>query len=186
MTVFPIHTIDSAPDKSRVVLQNVQATIGVIPNLAAAMAESPTLVRAFFTVREIYESGTLSAADIQVLSVANAVENDCEWCVAFHSLLAEKTGVSAESLAALRAQRAPANRRDKALTDLTRELIRQRGRVAPDSITAFLAAGFAPAQVLEVVLGIACSTMANYAQHVVQAPLDGMLAAHEWSRATPR
>ena len=37
-----------------------------------------------------------------------------------------------------------------------------------------------PAQALEVVLGVAFSTMANYAQHLVRAPLDDMLAPYAW------
>ena len=182
MTVFPVHTVASAPEQSRGVLQNVHDTLGVIPNLAAAMAESPTLVRAFFTVREIYAAGTLSPADIQVLSLANADENDCDWCMAFHSLIAKSAGVSAESVAALRAQRPPVDPHDRALSELTREFIQRRGRVSPNAVGSFLAAGFTRAQVLEVILGIAFSTMANYAQHVVHAPLDEMLAAHAWSR----
>jgi uncharacterized peroxidase-related enzyme len=182
MTTYPVHTIQSAPEGARELLKNVQATLGVLPNLAAAMSEAPSLVRAFFAVREIYAEGTLSAGEIQVLSIANAVENDCAWCVSFHSLMAEKSGVSAETVAALRAGRMPVDARDRALSDLTRAFIRGKGSVAPASIAAFRAAGFTSAQVLEVVLGIAFSTMANYAQHVVNAPLDGMLAGHAWSR----
>lgn len=181
-TTFPVHTIDSAPEGSRGTLQGVQANLGGIPNLAAAMAEAPTLVRSFFTVRQIYSEGTLSAGDIQVLSLANAEENDCDWCVAFHSMVAEKSGVSAETIAALRERRTPADPRDKALSDLTREFIQRRGNVPPASIAAFLAAGFTPAQVLEVIVGIAFSTMANFAHQVVHAPLDAMLTGYAWSR----
>ena len=72
MTTYAIHTTDSAPEKSRDTLRTVQATLGGVPNLAAAMAEAPSLLRAFFAIREIYSLGTLSAGDIQVLSIANA------------------------------------------------------------------------------------------------------------------
>jgi len=181
MTAFPIHTIDSAPAESRGTLQGVQATLGGIPNLAAGMAEAPSLVRAFFTVREIYASGTMSEGDVQVLSLANAVENDCDWCVAFHSMIAEKSGVSAATIAALRAHGSPTDPRDRALSELTREFIQRKGKVSPASIASFLSAGFTHAQVLEVILGVAFSTMANYAHHVVHAPLDAMLTQYAWS-----
>lgn len=182
MRTYPIHTPGSAPEGSRDTLRHVQETLGGVPNLAAAMAESPSLVRAFFAVREIYEQGTLSAGDIQVLSLANAFENDCDWCVAFHTLMAQKSGVSDVTIDALRAGRSPAEARARALSEFTRALVQHRGAVPPAALEAFHAAGFTPAQALEVIVGIAFSVMANYAQHFVQAPLDDMLSAQAWSR----
>ncbi len=184
MTAIPIHTIDSAPAGSRDTLRTVHQHLGAIPSLAAGMAESPTLLRAFFTVREIYAAGTLTPLEIQALSLANAVENDCGWCVAFHSVLALKEGITEEALAALRAGRDPAEPRLGALTAFSRALIRNRGAVSDLEIARFLAAGLTQAQMLEVVLGIAFSTMANYAGHLIDAPLGPMLAPHEWTASS--
>ena len=179
-TSYPVHTIDSAPAGSRAQLEDVRSSLGMLPNLAAAMAESPTLVRSFFAVREIYKAGTLGARETEVLSLTNAVENGCDWCVAFHSMMATKSGVPAATIAAIRSRGLPADERDRALVTLSRELIRRRGDVPEAVLAEFRSAGFSSAQVLEVILGIAFSTMANYTQHVVHAPLDTMLEAHRW------
>ncbi|HTE45429.1 MAG TPA: carboxymuconolactone decarboxylase family protein, partial [Gemmatimonadaceae bacterium] len=160
---------------------HVKATLGGVPNLAAAMAESPSLLRAFFAVREIYAQGTLSAGEVQVLSLANAFENDCDWCMAFHTLMAQKSGVSDATIDALRAGRSPDDARARALSEFTRALIQHRGAVPPAALDTFRAAGFTSAQVLEVILGAAFSVMANYAHHIVHAPLDDMLSAQAWT-----
>ncbi len=178
---YRIHTPETAPTESRELLREVKASLGVLPNLAAAMAESPPFARSFFTVRSIYPGGTLSEGARQLPSIANAVENGCTWCVAFHSMLAEKAAVAAESVAAVRARRLPADARDRALASFTQELIRNRGHVSAVAFEAFRSAGFTPAQALEVVLGVAFSTMANYAQRLVRAPLDDMLAPYAWT-----
>jgi uncharacterized peroxidase-related enzyme len=182
MTSFPIHTIDTAPEESRETLRTVKETLGMIPNLAAAMAESPTLVRAFFAVRETYSHGTLSPIDIQVLSLTNAFENGCEWCMAFHSAAALKEGLSKAALEALRAGRAPEDPRLGALSDLSRAMVRNRGEVSEQDLEAFYAAGFSRAQALEVVLGVAFSVMANFSEHLVHAPLGAAFEPHAWSR----
>jgi AhpD family alkylhydroperoxidase len=181
MTAFPIHTIETAPAESRETLLTVKRTLGAVPSLAAGMAESPPLLRAFFAVREIYAEGTLTPIEVQTLSIATAVENRCAWCVAFHTAMALKEGISAEALAALRAGRDPAEPRLGALSALSRAMIRNRGAVSEADLGRFLAAGYSRAQALEVVLGIGFSTMANYAGHLVDAPLGPMLQAHEWS-----
>ena len=182
MTAFTIHTIDTAPQESRETLRHVRETLGMIPNLAAAMSESPTLVRSFFTVRDIYAQGSLGPIDIQVLSLTNAFENGCEWCMAFHSAAALKEGLSKEDLARLRAGNAPADARLRVLSDFSRSMVRKRGNVNAQDLETFYAGGFTRAQALEVVLGAAFSVMANFAGHLAHAPLGLPFERHAWTK----
>ena len=186
MTAFPIHTMDTAPQGSKETLAQVKEALGMIPHLAAGMAESPTLVRAFFAARDIYSQGTLTPIDIQVLSLTNAFENGCEWCMAFHSAAALREGLSGEALEDLRAGRSPLDPRLRALSDLSRAMVRNRGNVSEQDLGAFYAAGFTKAQALEIVLGAAFSVMANFSGHLVQAPLGPALERHAWSKPAAR
>ena len=185
-TSFPIHTIDTAPEGSQETLRQVVANLGMLPNLAAAMAESPTLVKAFFAVREVYAQGTFSSGETQVLSLTNAFENGCQYCMAFHSFLALKEGVPEEAVDALREGREPREQRLGALSRLSRAMVRNRGRVGRADLEAFHAAGFSRAQALEVVLGIGFSVMANFAGHLTHAPLEGVFRSHEWQPPAAR
>jgi AhpD family alkylhydroperoxidase len=186
MTAFPIHTIDTAPEGSKETLVRVKETLGMVPNLAAGMAESPTLLRAFFATREIYSQGTLSPIDIQVLSLTNAFENGCEWCMAFHSTGALGDGLPKETLEDLRDGRAPRDPRLRALSDLSRAMVRNRGKVSEQDLEAFYAAGFSRAQALEVVLGAGFSVMANFSGHLVHAPLGEALEPYAWTKPVTR
>lgn len=181
MNDFTIHTIETAPEGSKASLMNVKANFGVIPNLAAGMAESPSLIKGFFGLREIYFNGSLSDGEIQVLSIVNAIENNCGWCVAFHTFFALKAGISYETVMAIRSGENPTESRLKALSDFTRALIRTRGNVTQEQSGDFFAAGFTKAQALEVVLGVAFSVMANFSNHLIQAPLDAMFAEYKWN-----
>jgi uncharacterized peroxidase-related enzyme len=183
---FPVHTIDTAPEGSRETLRHVTSTLGMLPNLAAAMAESPTLVKAFFAVREIYSQGTLSPGEIEVVSLVNAFENGCEWCMAFHSFVALKKGVSNDAVEALRHGREPQDQRLGALSRLSRAMNKHRGTVSREDLEVFHAAGFSRAQALEVVLGIGFSVMANFAAHLAHAPLDPAFQPHQWKRPATR
>ena len=46
MTEFTTHTIKTAPETSRPLLQRAEKELGFIPNLYAAMAESPATLEA--------------------------------------------------------------------------------------------------------------------------------------------
>lgn len=183
MSLYEVHTIDTAPSGSKPLLQDLQGAVGMIPNLAAAMAESPELLKGFLSIRQIFYSGTFSPGEIQVLALTNAFENGCRYCMALHSTFALKEGVSKEAVDALRTGRSAGEPRLKALSEFSRALVRQRGHVSEDELHRLLAAGYSKAQALEVVLGVAVSVLPNFAHHLTQCPLDGAFNQHAWAPA---
>jgi AhpD family alkylhydroperoxidase len=181
MSIYEVHTVDTAPERSKPLLRTLESTIGMIPNLAAAMAESPELLNGFLSIRQIFYSGTFTPGEVQVLALTNAVENGCTYCVAFHTALALREGVPKEAVEALRAGRSPHEAKLNALSEFSRALVRRRGRVTRDDLDQVLAAGYSKAQALEVVLGIAVSILPNFAHHITECPLDSVFSAHAWT-----
>ena len=188
MSKYDVHTIETAPQGSKPLLQGLQDSIGIIPNLAASMAESPELLKGFVAIRDIFYAGTFSPAQVQVLALTNAFENGCDYCMAFHTTLALKEGVSKEALDALRAGRSPQEPAFHALSEFSRALVKRRGHVSGEELQRFFAAGYSKAQALEVVLGVAVSILPNFAHHLTQCPVDDVFSAHTWrpsERAEP-
>jgi AhpD family alkylhydroperoxidase len=181
MHSYPIHTIASAPEKSRQALAGLAEAVGLVPNLAATMAGSPPLVNGFAGVFGQLAAGSFGGAERQVLLLANAVANRCAWAVAFHSTLALREGVAPDDVAALRQGGVPAEPRRAALATLTRALIEQRGHLADAEVDAFTRAGFTPEQVLEAIAALAASVMANYAGNLAQPPLEPAFRAQAWA-----
>jgi AhpD family alkylhydroperoxidase len=182
MTNYPIHTIDTAPDYAKQPLVLLQEAFGFIPSVAAAMANSAPLMSSFFSAFGHFRGeGTFTPAERQVLLLSNAVANNCAWAVAFHTLEALADGVPPAEVDAIRQRRPPADPRFAALSALTRALIIQRGNLDEGDTAAFLAAGFDRNQVLEVVTGVAISTMTNYAATVAALPLEDPLHAYAWA-----
>lgn len=182
MMAFQIHSVETAPEGSRPLLEGMKKNLGMVPNLAAAMSESPELLGGFLAVRDIYLGGTFTPGEIQVLSLTAAYENECAWCMAFHTLMALKEGVSREDVDALRAGFSPSEPRLKALSDFARRMVSARGAVSNADVERFCAAGYTRAQALEAVLGMAFSLMANYAGHLVDAPLEEPFQPHAWHK----
>ena len=180
MTSFPIQTIASAPEKSKPVLEQLQQTFGLIPNIAGAMANSPELIRAFIGLFQQVHAGTFTEAEIQTLLLTNAVTNSCAWAVAFHTMLALKQAVAAADVEAIRARRAPADQRLAALSTLARKLIEKRGHVIEQDLAAFIEAGFKREQTLEILAVAAASTITNYAGTMTEPPLEGFLQQYAW------
>ncbi len=180
MSTFRLYTIDSAPEQSRPVLQQLQRSFGFVPNIAGIMAESPVLIGAFVNLFQKVHAGTFTEAQIQTLLLTNAVTNACTWAVAFHTALALNEGLTSADVEAIREGRQPADHRHAALSALTKTAIEKRGHLDEHDVSAFIAAGFRRDQVLEVLAVAAASTMTNYVGSIAQPPLEAQFQVHAW------
>ncbi len=180
MNTYPIHTVESAPEGAKQSLEGLQKAFGMIPNLAATMANSPSLVNTFVAAQGQFGGENFTGGERQVLLLTNAVTNECSWAVAFHTTMALKQGIAAAEVDAIRDRRLPDDPRLAALSATTRQLIDNRGHLDEDAVDAFLAAGFDQAQLFEVVTGVAISTMANYAGNIANPHLEEAFQPHAW------
>jgi AhpD family alkylhydroperoxidase len=177
---YPIHTLASAPENSTSALEQLQKAFGVIPNIAGAIANSPTLINALVGVFQQVHTSSLTEPEIQVVLLTDAVTNSCKYAVAFHTTLAVQQGVSSEETDAVRARRAPNDSRFAALYTLAKKLIEKRGHASEQELDAFIAAGFTREQVLEVVVIVAASVITNYAGTIANPPLDDAFQQYVW------
>ena len=180
MPNYPIHSLASAPENSKPGLEQLQQAFGVIPNIAAAIANSPKLINSLVGVFQQVHSSSLSEPEIQIVLLTDAVANSSSYAVAFHTALAQQNGVSSAETGAIRERRVPANQRFAALSALAKTLIEKRGHLGETELNAFLAAGFSREQVLEVIAIVAASTITNYAGTITNPPLEEPFRPYAW------
>ena len=180
MPNYPIHTIASAPQGSKSALEQLQQAFGVLPNIAAAIANSPKLINSLVGVFQQVHSSSFTEAEIQIVLLTDAVANSSKYAVAFHTALAAQQGVSPEETNAIRERRTPTNRRFAALSTLAKTLIEKRGHLSEQELGAFLDAGFTKEQIMEVIAAVAASTITNYAGTIAQPPLEDKFQQFAW------
>ena len=180
MPNYPIHTFASAPEGSKSALEQLQQAFGVIPNVAAAIANSPKLINSLVGVFQQVHSSSLTEQEIQIVLLTDAVANSCTYAVAFHTALALQQGVSSEETGAIREKRVPTDKRFAALSILAKTLIEKRGHLSDQELDSFIAAGFTKEQILEVIAIVAASTITNYAGTIANPPLEDPFRQYAW------
>src|ERR1051325_8897289 len=135
-------TVDpaTAEPQARALLGKVERALGVTPNMMRAMAVSPAVLDAYLAFSGALSKGRLTAAAREQIALVAAVENDCDYCLAAHTVLGERAGISAEDLAAGRDARASDPRTEAALV-FARAVITTKGFVSDDDLAAVRAAG---------------------------------------------
>ena len=181
MTNFPVHTIESAPERSKPAMRQLQSAFGMIPNLIGATSTSPVLINSLVGLFGNVHGGSFTEAQVQVVLLTDAVTNACTWAVAFHSALSLKEGIDAADVQAIRDGRLPKDSKFAALSALAKTMIEKRGHLDDREIERFLAAGFSKDQLLEVIAAVAASTITNYTGSITKPPVDAPFQAQAWA-----
>jgi alkylhydroperoxidase family enzyme len=181
MTGFPVHTIESAPERAKPALQQLQSAFGMLPNIAGAIATSPVLINSLVGLFGNVHGGSFTEAQIQIVLLTDAVTNASTWAVAFHTALALKQGIDPADVQAIRDGRVPKDSKFAALSDLARTMIEKRGRLDDRDVDQFIAAGFGKDHALEVIAIVAASTITNYAGSMTKTPLEAPFQAYAWA-----
>lgn len=185
MSLLPIPSLDQAPEASQATLVAVKAKYGFVPNLLAGLAHAPAALHGYLALADLVAKTSLSPAEQQTVSLAVSAENGCGYCVAAHSIMAGSV-LSASQIAALRRAEPTGDARIDALARFARAVVTARSWVEARELDFFLAAGFRREQVLEVLLGVAQKTLSNYANHLLETPLDPPFESARWHPATSR
>jgi uncharacterized peroxidase-related enzyme len=171
-------TVETAPGDSRPVLENIKKGFGFVPNLMAIFANSPTALQGYLALDGVWEKGSFTPSERQLILLTTSVANDCGYCIAAHSTIAKGfLKVAAEVVAAIRDEQPLADTKLNALVNYTRELVTQRGHASPETVQAFLDAGYTAPQAMEVLLGVALKTISNYLDHINPVALDAAFQA---------
>jgi alkylhydroperoxidase family enzyme len=177
-----IHNEQTAPAESRPLLQGIVADVGVLPNFAAAIAESPALLAAFDGMRRAVGSGALNPVHREAAGVAVGVGVDNAYGVAFHSTVLGRLGVAEEEIKRMRAGEAPTDEPTAAVYVLARELALHRGKVGESAVARAATAGLSTAEILEVVAECAFASLVGMVDNLARrVPLDGFLQPRAWS-----
>ena len=177
---LPLLTAESAEPEAAALLRGAEEKIGFVPNMYGYMANLPELLEAYLGAYAGFRAGAgFTPPEQEVVFLAISAVNGCDYCVAAHSMLAEKVSkLPTESLAALRAGRPLPDPKLEALARFTRLMVTSRGMPEKAAVDAFLAAGYSERHVLGIILAIGVKTFSNYTNHLAGTALDPAFAGH--------
>lgn len=178
--IFPYHTPGTASDEARPFLETAARKFGMVPNLYAKMAEAPALLQAYVQIASLFSKSGLTPTEQQIVLLTVSRANGCTYCVGAHSALADTGGVPTEVTDAIRDDTPIADARLEALRRFTSRMVEARGWLEGTDVQAFLSAGFKPADILAVILGVGQKTLSNYTNHITGTELDAAFSGRAW------
>lgn len=161
-----------ATGKAKELLDAVQDSLGVTPNMTRTMATAPALLEGYLGLSGALGAGLLPASLRERIALAVAQYNECGYCLAAHSYIGTNmAGLSNDDVAAARGFTAEDDRIAAVLRFAVR-ILDSHGGVADTDLDAIRAAGYGDAEIAEIVGHVALNVLTNYFNRLGDVEVD--------------
>ncbi|MBU3010102.1 carboxymuconolactone decarboxylase family protein [Polaribacter vadi] len=184
MTTLKIHNLETAPEGSKVLLEQSLKSNGMIPGLHGVLAESPEILEAYQTIHKLFTNTSFNNDELTVVWQTINVEHECHYCVPAHTAIANMMKVDSAISDALRNKTELPTEKLQALRNFTLKIVRNRGHVNQEDLNTFYATGYGEKQVLEIILGLSQKVISNYTNHIANTPVDAPFQKFAWEPKT--
>lgn len=163
-----LHSTDSDTSATLLAAQN---KLGMLPNLFTTLAQAPAALNGYLRLADALAGGRLTARQRELIAIAVAQENACEYCLSAHSAIGAHLGLQPEDLDRARVGQAR-NPADAAYLSFALAVARSRGAVSDTDLTAVREAGANDGLVIEIVANVALNVLTNYVNRVAGTEVD--------------
>jgi uncharacterized peroxidase-related enzyme len=179
---LPAVDIGDAAPRARALLERLSEEIGFVPNMHARLANSPGLLEAYLNGSKSFrEASGFSPAEQAVVVLTIARFNDCRYCMAAHSFVADQhPDIAPEVIEAIRKRNTIPDVKLSMLSVFTEIMTESQGKPAKHDVDVFIKAGFSERHILEIILAIAVNTISNFANHVFHTEVDAVFRDRTW------
>ena len=171
MTRISVPSVDAAPSGSQSMLAAVNKQLGIVPNLFRLAAVSPATLSGLTSLNQAL-SKTLDVKTRERIAIAIAQVNGCDYCLSAHTYIGLNLAkISAEEIEMNRNGTSTDPKADAAVRFAVK-VAQHRGKVSDADIAAVKLAGFAEAQVVEIIAVVAENFLTNLLNNVAETEID--------------
>ena len=149
----------------------VQAKLGVVPNLFRVLANSPAALEGYLNFSGALATGNFDAKVREQIALTVAESNLCRYCLSAHAFAGEKVGLTQKDIANAIHATATNTRTDAALK-LARSIVVQRGEVKDSDLERARISGLKDGEIVETVANVVLNILTNYINHVAGTSVD--------------
>jgi AhpD family alkylhydroperoxidase len=168
----PIHVParDEVSPANQALFDSLQKGLGMVPNLYATLAHSTHALASYLALQNAKSSIVGKAREVVNLVVSQV--NDCEYCLAAHTVIGKMVGFTDAQIIEIRRGGASFDDRLDALARLVKNIASERGHADPARVQAFFDAGWTRENLVDAIVVIGDKTVTNYLHGTTRVPVD--------------
>jgi len=153
--------LHAATGKAKDLLDAVKAKLGLVPNMARVMANSPEVLESYVHFSGALGHGALSPKIREQIALLVAQQNHCNYCLSAHTLIGKLTGLTPAEILDSRKGFGETAHTTAGLV-FAEKVLKNRGGVAMSDFAAVREAGFSDGEIAEIIAHVALNVFTNY------------------------
>ena len=166
MSRIPLNSNDSTG-----LLAQIHQAFGATPNMFKAVSNSPAALKSMWGSFGALGGATLGAKLGEQIAVAVADRNDCEYCLAAHTVLGRQAGASADEMEAAQAGLSSDPKTAAALR-FALAVVNNRAKIDDEQVEELRTVGFSDGEIMEIMAHVALNLFTNYVNVAFKVPVD--------------
>lgn len=170
MKTFAVPTREQVSENNKVIFDNLNKAIGMVPNLYATLAYSDNALANYVG----FQSGktSLRAKEKEAVNLIVSQVNDCIYCLSAHTAIGKMNGFTDDQIIEMRKGGASFDVKLDALVKLAKNITETKGKADSTLIDAFFAAGYNEGSLADLIVLIGDKTIMNYLHNLTEVPVD--------------
>jgi len=152
-------------------LTQLKVKLGKVPNGLATLAHSAVALEGYLALSKILSRGRLNARQREIVALAIAQANECQYCLSFHTASSTKAGLSPVDILDARAAQND-DPFEHAVAAFAVKVVQLRGLVPETDFAAARQSGLDHDLMLEIVANVALQTLMNYSNRLADTDID--------------
>ena len=171
MKTITVPTRDQVSTQSQEIFDAITKKLGKVPNLYATIGYSANALKGMLDFEETLNQGIFNAKEREAINLIISQVNQCNYCLAAHTVIAGMKGYSKEEILNFRKGLA-ADPKLSAAIQLGKAIAENKGVVRDEVKDAFFEVGYNEAALIELTALITLRTFTNYVYALTEIPVD--------------
>ena len=170
MKTFAVPTREQVSENNKVIFDNLNKAIGMVPNLYATLAYSDNALANYVG----FQSGktSLRAKEKEAVNLIVSQVNGCIYCLSAHTAIGKMNGFTDEQIIEIRKGSATFDAKLDALVKLAKNITETKGKADSNLVDNFFAAGYNEGSLADLIVLIGDKTIMNYLHNLTEVPVD--------------
>ena len=160
--------IEKAGETTKRLLAIASTESSLPSNMLKSVAQSPGALEGYLQFRRALAATRPDPQQRELIALAVAQANLCEYSLAYHTALGRKLGLTDDHILAAREGRASDRKLDVALR-FVRDLVTENGDCSPAEL---LQAGYSEGEIVEIIALVSLNIFENYFNAVARTEID--------------
>ena len=161
-----------ATGRTKELFEGIQSKLGMVPNMMKTMGNSSAVLEGYLNLSDALAKGSLGGKTGELIALAIAESNSCNYCLSAHTFIGEKLVKIDEDSLYLAREGKNNDKKLQAALIFAKSLIQKNGLVTNEDVQAVKSVGYSDGEVGEIVAHVGLNVLTNYFNNTANTEID--------------